>query len=474
MTTCAIQVRFLTNRYCAELSRSAPEWPPHPSRLVAAMVKNIHSAFSNEAERQAVLWLAAQNPPALHISKLVDSPRYNHYVPMPGNRSVGLPQKPSMIGQGRGPAVDSWTELPKDPIHFIWEVPEVELQKHQPALVSLLRRVSYLGRSESLVTAELVDSSPVPNLIPSSSGACNLRVPYPGVVEALEQHHNSSLQRSVFNGWETRRYKAVDSSTEVVNPTEFIDQLVLSLVGPRIPLNGWIGFAEIMRNALLACWPKDSVIPALISGHNADGSLFRGSHIAFLPLANIGYRNSDGLVKGTMFALPRGLERGTEAHQDLQRAIDNLVDHGLDGVHGTWKVDRAEESERRLSSLNPYRLTGGAQGARKWSSTVPLATSTPKSRSLAGKQAEEVEFVQTAIIQAGLSIDILEDVQLSPSTMRGVDLPQNFTPYRKGNGHPRHAFHVVLSTKPIHGPFVIGQSRYFGGGTMMAQADDPD
>jgi len=64
----AIRVDLLTDRYYATAfnDRQQGEWPPHPGRLFSAMVATWADGDPPlDAERQALLWLEGQAPPAL-------------------------------------------------------------------------------------------------------------------------------------------------------------------------------------------------------------------------------------------------------------------------------------------------------------------------------------------------------------------------------------------------------------------------
>lgn len=66
----AIEIELLMGRYAATAysDRGAAEWPPHPARLFSALVAALHDQDPVDAlEREALLWLERQAPPALDV-----------------------------------------------------------------------------------------------------------------------------------------------------------------------------------------------------------------------------------------------------------------------------------------------------------------------------------------------------------------------------------------------------------------------
>ena len=65
-----VEVELLGGRYAATAhsDRGRAEWPPHPARFFSALVAALHDRDPlDAAERAALLWLEAQEPPALDV-----------------------------------------------------------------------------------------------------------------------------------------------------------------------------------------------------------------------------------------------------------------------------------------------------------------------------------------------------------------------------------------------------------------------
>jgi len=66
----AIEVEFLTGGYAATAhnDRGRAEWPPHPARFFSALVAALHDYnVVDKPERDALLWLEAQDAPSLRV-----------------------------------------------------------------------------------------------------------------------------------------------------------------------------------------------------------------------------------------------------------------------------------------------------------------------------------------------------------------------------------------------------------------------
>jgi CRISPR-associated protein Csb2 len=81
----ALRIEYLTGRSVSTRynDRSAAEWPPHPARVISALVATWADADPpSEAERAALEWLAAQPPPSISASGATERGVVAHYVPV--------------------------------------------------------------------------------------------------------------------------------------------------------------------------------------------------------------------------------------------------------------------------------------------------------------------------------------------------------------------------------------------------------
>ncbi|MFS8585407.1 MAG: type I-U CRISPR-associated protein Csb2 [Acidimicrobiia bacterium] len=254
----AVAVELLAGRYTATSfnDRSRAEWPPHPARLFSALVARwADAARPDAAERESLLWLERQPPPAITCSTGA-AVRWRepviHYVPVNDSRSVSrdisgryaklveaLAAQRSRNGKEAAKAerdlervlakvrADSQavshptgresekeaaraaevlpelrtrqartfpTVVPDDPaVWFIWEQAQPSSEV-RAALDGLLARVGRLGHSSTLVACRIDDDPPAPTLIVGDGTAADaavLRVPREGLLERLEMAYET-------------------------------------------------------------------------------------------------------------------------------------------------------------------------------------------------------------------------------------------------------------------------------------------
>ncbi len=249
----AITMELLSGRYTATQfnDRSRPEWPPHPARLFSAMVAAwADNDDPDPAERSALRWLEAQDPPYIHCGEEHRRSVVTHFVPVndptaltPGvsrtyamtaearlavheaersgdQRAVqraraalaktdaraiadaaraGRPtgRETSSVAAGvleilpehRGKQGRTYpTVLPdQTTVSFLW--PDGEPGEEQRAVLdALLGRVARIGHSSTLVSCRCVDGGPPPTWAPGRGGTgTRLRVPRAGLSDRLEQ-----------------------------------------------------------------------------------------------------------------------------------------------------------------------------------------------------------------------------------------------------------------------------------------------
>lgn len=148
----AISLRFTARRFHAtpwdrQVNEGAVEWPPSPWRLLRSLVATWHHKFPDVPEehiRQLVDSLSS--PPLFHLPKASQS-HLRHYMPP----ATGTKTK----------VFDTFVVVdPADRLHVVW--PDLSLNEAQRLLLDrLLKAMSYFGRAESWVDAEI---DPTPQL----------------------------------------------------------------------------------------------------------------------------------------------------------------------------------------------------------------------------------------------------------------------------------------------------------------------
>ncbi len=161
----ALEVEYLLGRVFAATpeNKTAVDWPPHPSRLFAALVAAYEECELGDDARSALEWLEEQpaplicaNPPSLPE----DGGMSAHEVFVPVN-DPGIKDKKHLVQclPERRLHQPLWfpSFTPTEPqVWFIW--PEGS-EQHASALQHIAENVTYLGHSMSPVRVRVSDSA---------------------------------------------------------------------------------------------------------------------------------------------------------------------------------------------------------------------------------------------------------------------------------------------------------------------------
>lgn len=158
-----LRVSFDLGRYHAtpwgsNVNDAAVEWPPSPWRLLRALyaVGRTHVEMAPQMDDldRALASLAAAKPPVFELPAAIAA-HTRHYMPVPGGKPV-----PSPNGRGEKTAkvLDGFLALSPETQLVAWWDTELDTAATD-ALYAAARCLGYLGRSESVCTAELVTGS---------------------------------------------------------------------------------------------------------------------------------------------------------------------------------------------------------------------------------------------------------------------------------------------------------------------------
>lgn len=550
-----IEVNFLTGRYVATWhnDRRQCEWPPHPARLFSALVAAYADADEpDRPERAALEWLEAQGAPAIAASEAVPRKAVSHFVPVndiaivsrawhdrksrsiselaaerdaalqvsggevtrpvtqierrltrardvesqtvkPGNTNLGVAL--AMFPERRSKQERFYPSVtPNDPsVSYIWRV---ATPSHvQEPLDRLLRRVTRLGHSASLVSCRLTRRQTDPTLEPCEedhSRVLRLRTVRAGQLAELEKQHarHGGLQpRSLpFADVAYRRSTRPKPEPEQpLRPNTSGEWIVFEFEhGSRaLPAPRGLDVAEAMRGAIFR--HAEEPIPEELSGHLVDGRPTTVPHVAFLPLPYVGFEHADGRLLGVAVSVPGTVS--DDARGALFRAIGNWERHAERrlilalGRHGALRLSRLAG----LADIVTLRSGVWARPSRRWVSATPIAlprhpgrlgrgTATARSRAWAAAEAS----VATACGHVGLPDPNVVHVSLTP-LIAGSRATRQFPAFRQngpdGKAVQRQLVHASLTFEnPVEGPLVLGTGRFLGLGLMrpvaLAQTDE--
>lgn len=448
----SVEVRLLTGRYDAARADDSgvAEWPPHPARLFSALV----AAAQSSGDWKALRWLEVQEPPDVEASPLVDDMIRRSYVVTNRVESGGGSQShPGRTNQLR----TRWSASPAVPaFRFVWRYAEPDGATIK-VLNALCGRVPYFGRSTSVAVVQLTRESETRDNLevwqPSDlvDSTAMLRVPFPGLTDALEAAYDAGSP-----AWETSRsrgYRRIEPAQPAETagaPSHYTDFVILRFAGVSPEGRLAVRFTEALRRAVMS--RVDDPLPAVLHGHGAHGT----PHVAFLALPSVGGPHADGHLLGLAVAVP--VCDDTARRRILRGLLSRREEEGtfalrVPGVGSVWL--RYEPGLVRPWGLSPERWR---RGARRWVSATPVVLDRfPKRGQI---EAEVVRSVRTVGLPDPVDVEIsAAPLQAGAIRMQPRDLPD----YARG----RQFRHIAIRfDRVVAGPVLVGAGRYLGIGLL--------
>lgn len=482
----AFRIRYLLGRVAAAdfargNDKDRVEWPPHPDRLLCALVQAWGDLGCPAVERDLLLRLQSplEQPsrlPVVHVGTTTTGPDVSRvsFVPVNDNEKPfyrdpnAKRDKPfSMMGAmriGRDRKerrfVSRTVDLDAAEPHAIigWPGDGWRAEDYDTA-ARLARLVSYLGHSSSVVAVDVTDHVPAPTWVGDEHGTLLLRVPTEGRIEALQGAFLVD-RRPPVGVW---RLYGQAQAVPVSARTPWSDMAVFRLVGGphRLPLVASVQATRRLRECLKDIFREihREDAPEVVSGRtpsaaNGDAPT-RSPHLAFVPLPDTGHHYARGHLLGLAILLPRDLKGGERLR--VLKAIARIAELDLEAT-GRWDLDR-QTLEANLQGLLPGTWTGPST---TWATVTPMAFDTDPGDPFGAAAKEGVALACTR-----LGLPEPSGVSLSGSPfLPGVEHAREFPLFRPMPSAPRrrHA-HVRLEfNELVHGPVVIGAARYLGYG----------
>lgn len=516
----ALGIRYLNGfSAAAEFdNRERAEWPPHPARIFMAMTAAHFQTGADPMERRALKWLEALDAPQIYAPEAADRAIVTQFVPVNDhnhgykvkNRKVIVFQEISHTGirRERQDRVFARAWLEDDIVWLVW--PEICAEESiKYALGSLCTKVTRIGHSSSLVQMWVARPEEVgePNWVPDEDRAIiRLRVSTSGTLEDLERRYNghavetyASLKTAaedesdkkaqsaakkrlkeefpngpprqdrpcltITQGYAKRRLpeKTVTGSGTVFDPHLLILRLEPESAPYRyLDLPCVLALTQRWREALLShCNGLPDTVRRILSGHDSNGGVLEEPHLAFLPLAFVGYEHADGHLIGVGLTLPDGLSR--DDRRGVLKAVGKVQDLKL-GQLGVWRVE-PETRESVPLTLRPETWTAHPNGYTRWATVTPVVYDRhPKSDDRATCMTEVAGMIRQACTRIGLP-EPREVIVTPVSAHLGVP-PAHLFPRlrRKDDSLRRHTHAILVFDQPVSGPILIGAGRYRGYG----------
>ncbi|MEU9891478.1 type I-U CRISPR-associated protein Csb2 [Sphaerisporangium sp. NPDC051011] len=459
-----VQVRLRHGRYDAGSIRpSIAEWPPHPARVFCALVASAQSVEDWDALR----WLERSGAPYVWADGCVSVSRTDSFVVTNQTEPGGGSQFwPGRTNQARSRA--SATPAGEN-FAVVW--PEAETTGDLlTRLERMARRIPYVGRSTSQAEVTTIAMLPAEQpawsrWAPSRIGATNtvdLRVPYPGYVDALREVYELGGR-----AWEVARAvpytQVVEQVSLPVKPVRspWDDLMIWGFGKPTARIGGdqVLRLTSTLRKAVLKRVGAD--IPAQVSGHGADDR----PHVAFLALPDVGHEHADGHLLGVALAVPRDMP--AEEWKQLVRALiganplTRLTPRPMPEISLRYGAD----PRRRTLRVETWR--GPAEGACSWVTATPMVTD----GMMRARRSME-DLVAKSLARVGYPEPVDLEVSAAPLTRGAVWRPRQET---LPEGRPKRPMaHVrVRFARPVIGPVIAGSLRYLGLGLFAPEREQP-
>ncbi|QSA97551.1 type I-U CRISPR-associated protein Csb2 [Methylococcus sp. EFPC2] len=410
-------IEFLGPVILADPSRpDCAEWPPAPARVYAALVAAACDHGLGEDVVRALQALEGTAP-------AITAPHASFY---PAHR-IAVPTAHTFRGLALMAAPEVFPASPV--VSYHWPV----AADAAPLIGRAVRRLSHVGRGESLVLGDVyaAERVPEPNLVPDRTGDLYLRVPTAGRYQTLERDYLRGRCSASLDPAQPYRWLAGDApATAQTGPWGRL----IALRTKPCDIRSAAHLAEGLRAAVLARLGDDA--PAQIHGHGTH------DHVAWLALPHIGGEHGDGSVLGVAALLPANME--PEAERALLTA--------LAGLRGIPLRGRRIPVSLPAQALATLQSATWSRPSRLWASATPLVL-----EHRVGTDARRA--VAQAIARAGYPRPIRVESGVVPYLRGAVHASETY-PRREHDLPRRHA--LVEFAEPVTGPLLAGGERYFG------------
>lgn len=443
-----VSVRFLGGEFVAQTHDSASEWPPHPARLLYALIAAWHDGGCRSAEEDTLSWLESLESPSIVAPE--DAPREEYEAWLPMNSIPNWNKKgakaPSMPKTRR---LRSSRYLGDESVDFVWAVDPPS--RHLGPLLDLCRRCTRLGSAESLVMLSVSQRAELHGAAwrPSGSGTL-LRAPTSGTIRSLAGSGMPMPGRQLPCDWQAYRWSLDRRPGRMIT---------VGLTGGDWPVEHAPVLAVQLRRAFIALAEAEQIpLSPILHGHEQDGSPLRKDHLQFCPLPHVGFRHAIGAVLGAAFILPQDATEADRAY--AERLVATWFAHGAElRMPGGWLLSFGPADSRR--SLAERRW---CQPATVWQTVVPMELP----RHVSGHRQwnrDDWRRVEIEIMRAFSHVGLPQPVEVEASnTAFAVGSPN---PRIIRGPHTRPVVHTrVRFPHEIEGPLVVGAGRHLGYGLM--------
>lgn len=469
-----LAIRFPLRRYHANpwdraVNEGASEWPPSPWRLLRALMATWHTRWPDLPAPVVEGLLDSLADPPSYLTPPATAGHTRHYLPDLEHRK-GEPGRTDLT-------LDPFLSVRQDDELLVrWEA-DLPGEQRQ-ALAKLAELLPYLGRSESVCEARLVDCDPQPDEtwwrpgIPGSQRVRLLIATRPVSMAALEASTVDirRRRRTVPPGTRWVSYAAGEpvaalAPADVAKPAAEPVTAVRFAVTGTVPVKATHGVlladeAHRLAGHELTRAGLDDPRRREILGSNGAATDHRHAH--WIPLAMPG--REPPFVRYLIAWVPRGLRTEDVAALLSLREMSGRRGSRMDGydVRGLPPAELLFQAAGPVGQVAP-ELCGPA---RRWRSLTPYLPVRHRKR-------ESLEDFLTADVRTELGYR-----ELPPAAVLPVD-PGSRLPDRWALGFRRYRMAENMSrsrpglglrlqfAEPVAGPLLLGQLSHFGYGVFV-------
>jgi CRISPR-associated protein Csb2 len=471
-----ISVSFLDPLYHGKGNGGASEWPPSPLRLFQALVAGSNAGChrrSWSAKESAFQWLEKCEPPEIVASPARPALAYTAYVPS-NDSNKKLDRKDRLTSKVHRPHRIAEEAV----VHYLWRVDSLDyktvesaekIAKEAKKLLALGWGIDVVvgnGRLLSSAEADAIEGERwYPRRIKQT--AQRWRVPKEGTLKDVIKVYESGLRR-----FEEASYRPPDK----LRVYDEVFYLKSGSVLPRPfadfalePLNGRFqrrAFSQtdaakvsaMLRHAASKAAERDShEFPGGWERYVTGGRIPRSEQslrFSYLPLPSVGHPHVDGMIRRVLIVEPYG---GDGSHADW--ASRHLCGSELTEPTTQKPLARLAQSE----SDDKRMVETYVKSSNQWVSVTPVVLPGFDE----GKYEKALGLLRKAVLQAGLTVEMIEDVILRKAPfLPGSEHPSAYFRPDYLRGMP--AWHVLLQFhEPISGPLAIGAGRHIGLGLFV-------
>lgn len=455
-----VLVDFLTGRYGASqaFQRDEAEWPPHPARLYSALAAAWFDTGKDEAEERALRELALQPAPKIRAGE----PGYREVVTsFVRVNDIGLTRS-KQVDASQLKLMPEWRT--RQPRTFPTSLYDGEIGYHYEnwlpgeetveALSQLVRKVTYLGHSSSLVSVRLSPEPSIVDYLPDPDGELMLRVPVSNQLDALQQAwvrwQASGVRGRLPCAFQPYTKNAVTPPTQPLSAFER-PIFVRRSSGPDFDLTHAHRVVSAFRSAVLSqAQAVAGAVPESISGHSANGEPTTCPHFAYLPAGHVGRPHATGRLLGVGVAAARGiLQQDVRVMLEALRRIRRI--NSLD-----WHVEPCGEYDAQVT----LRASTYTRPSATWASVTPVLPDRHPRRLYS---TETSDLIVRACERQGLPAPVHVDLS-DVSRLEGVPPAGRFYMQRGSRSASPRVHATLFFSEPVQGPILLGRGRFFGFG----------